>query len=69
MRDQKNESVFDILISARRLGQDTGRDILLNLTGQLESITEAQRLNLRAPTLEEIEKMKKIQNEFNPDSF
>ncbi len=63
MRDQKNDSVFDILISARRLGQDTGRDILLNLTGQLESITEAQRLNLRAPTLEEIEKMKKIQNE------
>ena len=44
MRDPKNESVFDILISARRLGQDTGRDILLNLTGQLESITESMTI-------------------------
>jgi len=69
MRDQKIESAFDILIKARRLGEDTGRDILLNLTGQIESITEAQRLNLRAPTSDEIEKMKKIQEEFDSRSF
>ncbi|MHA1280467.1 MAG: toll/interleukin-1 receptor domain-containing protein [Candidatus Helarchaeota archaeon] len=68
MNDEKTESVFGILISARRLGQDTGRDILLNLPGQLESITETQRQNLRAPTFEEIEKMKRIQNEFSPRS-
>ena len=69
MRDQKIESAFDIQITARRLGEDTGRDILLNLTGQLESITEAQRLNLRAPTPGEIKKMKKIQEEFDPRLF
>lgn len=69
MRDQKIESAFDILITARRLGEDTGRDILLNMTGQIESITEAQRLNLRAPTSDEIEKMKKIQEEFDSRPF
>lgn len=65
MKDQKLDSDFHILITARRLGEDTGRDILLNLNGQLELITEAQRLNLRAPTSEEIGKMNKIQKEFD----
>lgn len=69
MKDQKLDSAFHILITARRLGEDTGRDILLNLNGQLELITEAQRLNLRAPTSEEIGKMKKIQKEFDYRSY
>lgn len=69
MRDQKFNSNFNIKITARRLGEDTGRDILLDLTGQLRSITEAQRQNLRAPTKDEIEKMKRIQQEFDPQPF
>ncbi len=68
LRDQKTESGFDIIIKARRLGEDTGRDILLDLAGQLEAITEGQRQNLRAPTSDEIRKMKKIQEEFDTRS-
>jgi TIR domain-containing protein len=66
MRDQKLNTSFDVLITSRRLGEDTGRDILLNIAGQLKSITEAQMQNLRAPTKDELEKMKKIQEEFDP---
>jgi hypothetical protein len=65
MKDQKLKTAFNILVTARRLGEDTGRDILLDLSGQLRSIMEAQRQNLRAPTVGEIEKMEKIQKEFN----
>lgn len=65
MKDQKLKAAFDILVTARRLGEDTGRDILLDLSGQLRSIMEAQQQNLRAPTVDEIEKMKKIQKEFD----
>ena len=64
MCDEKSGSVFDILISVRRLGEDTGRDILLDLSGQLTSISTTQKMNLRAPTREEILKMKQIQKEF-----
>ena len=65
MHDQKSGSLFDILISVRRLGEDTGRDILLDLSGQLKSIAAAQRMKLRTPTREEVIKMKQIQEEFD----
>lgn len=65
MHNQKTNSLYNVLISARRLGEDTGRDILLNLPGQLQSISATQKTNLRAPTKKEIKRMKKIQAEFN----
>lgn len=64
-KDEKSGSEFYCYFSSRRLGEDTGRDILLDLGGQLKSIVEAERQKLRPPTQKELLKMKSIQEEFN----
>lgn len=63
-KDTKSKSEFHCYFSSRRLGTDTGRDILLDLGGQLKSIVEAERQKLRPPTKEELLIVKKIQKEF-----
>ena len=60
MADRALGTVFQVLISARRLGEDTGRDILLDLGGQLRRAREAQRQSLRPLTPEELATMKRI---------
>jgi hypothetical protein len=62
--DEKSGSEFSCFLSSRRLGEDTGRDILLDLGGQLKSIIGAERKKLRPPTKEELLMMKRIQYEF-----
>jgi len=67
MQDSKSGTAYNILVTSRRLGQDTGRDILLNLSGQFQMIREAQKQVLRKPTTEELERIKRIQSFFeNP---
>ncbi len=65
MADPKLGSAFLVSVICRRLGEDTGRDILLDLGGQLRVIREAQRQAARKLTTEEIAKMKKIQASFD----
>jgi hypothetical protein len=65
MADQRLGSSFLVEVTSRRLGEDTGRDILLDLGGQLRTIAEAQRQAMRKPTPEEIARMKEIQTSFS----
>jgi len=51
---------YDVLITSRRLGTDTGRDIWVDLTGQLREIREAVRHVRRSLTKEETEKLAKL---------
>jgi hypothetical protein len=65
MADPRRGSGFLASITCRRLGEDTGRDILLDLAGQLRVIRDAQRQRMREPTPDEITKMEKIQAFFD----
>ena len=62
--DTKSDTVDYFLITSRRLGEDTGRDILLDIAGQVKNILEVHRQNSRAPTQEELIKMSQIQEMF-----
>jgi hypothetical protein len=54
MGDPKLGLLFHIRVNSRRLGEDTGRDILLDLGGQLKQAREAQLRGLRSMTREEL---------------
>lgn len=58
--DPKTGAGLQIRISCRRLGEDTGRDILLHLGKQVTSIIEDIGRNMRRPTKEEWEKLQAI---------
>jgi hypothetical protein len=45
--DPTSDSGYLVTVSARRLGEDTGRDILLNIEGQLEIIRNGLKRTLR----------------------
>ena len=55
--DKKSGVGFDISIISRKLGEDTGKDLLLNVGGHLESIRAFIRARTRNPTEEEQVKM------------
>ena len=65
MTDARIGATYVVSVSSRRLGQDTGRDILLDLGGQLRTISEGMRQSLRKLTAEEIERMKQIKAFFD----
>jgi hypothetical protein len=58
--DPKSGLAFEVTIVCRRLGDDTGKSVLLNLKARLESIREAQRSTVRKATSEEMETLLKI---------
>jgi len=51
--DPRSGIDYEMVISARRLGEDTGKDISVDCTGQLELILKAIRVNRRPLTAEE----------------
>jgi hypothetical protein len=51
--DPRTGIAFDTLITARWLGEDTGKDVLIDCAGQLELILDAIRANRRPLTAEE----------------
>jgi len=57
--DSKTRLRLDVMISCRRLGENTGRDIVLNLGRQVSGIIEHMLLTVRPLTQEE--KMKVIE--------
>jgi hypothetical protein len=51
---------YEVTIVCRRLGEDTGKSVLMNVRARLEAIREAQRSTIRQPTPEEKERLIKI---------
>lgn len=47
MHDPKTGITYDMRITARWLGEDTGKDVLIDCTGQLETILEAMKASRR----------------------
>ena len=58
--DPKTRSRLDAVISCRRLGEDTGRDVLLNLGRQVSGIIEHMLRTVRPLTQEEKSKVIEI---------
>ena len=56
-----------VTITARRLGEDTGKNILLNLGAQLKQIGEMQKRASRPLKPEDLAILKTIQQSFEPD--
>jgi TIR domain len=65
MHDPKIKATSIADVTSRRLGNDTGRDILIDISGQLKGICEDQLKTLRELTPEESKKMKQIQAVFD----
>ena len=52
--DPRSGVAYEMLISARWLGEDTGKDVAVDCTGQLESILKTMKANRRQLTAEEL---------------
>jgi hypothetical protein len=64
LNDSKSGSRYAVHIRSRRVGQDTGRDVLLNIGGQLHALRAGQRGTYRNLTKHEEEKLRAIQDRF-----
>ena len=60
LQDDKNGFGFKILISARRLGHDTGKDIIIDCADHLLKIRDQARGRMRQPTKEELKALTEI---------
>lgn len=60
MGDPSLGLLYQVYIQARRLGEETGRDILLNLSGQLRTIRNGQRDSSPRLTKEDIATIKRV---------
>jgi hypothetical protein len=64
LTDTKSLAAFHAQISSRRLGQDTGRDVLLDIGGQLRALCAGQKDINRKLTPEERTRLREIQAQF-----
>lgn len=60
IRDKSIGSRFAILISSRWLGEDTGRNVLLDVGGQLRNISQSYSRAVRDPSASELEQINAI---------
>jgi hypothetical protein len=58
--DPAVKAAYDILIRCRRMGEDNGKDQLVNITGYLRKIAEHVRRTARKATPDELERILKI---------
>lgn len=58
--DPKTDSAYDVICESRKMGQDNGKDQLLNISDYLKQIREYMQSVSRKPTPEETVKMHKI---------
>jgi hypothetical protein len=58
--DQKNNIKYYIVIESRRIGQDTGFDVFVDIKNQLLGVTQQIRSSIRPLTNEETVRMAKI---------
>jgi len=64
IKDKGSDAKYDVNIRSRRLGEDTGRDVLLDIAGQVRALQAGQRGSRRALTHEERHRLKTIQATF-----
>jgi len=60
LQDSKTEATYHIHISCRRLGEDNGKDQLINISDYLKNIREYLRATGRRPTTDELAKLRQI---------
>ncbi|HFD33191.1 MAG: molecular chaperone Tir [Methylothermaceae bacteria B42] len=58
--DPKTGSKYDVICESRKMGQDNGKDQLVNISDYLKQIREYIRSVSRKPTPEEVAKIQKI---------
>lgn len=58
--DPKTDSAYNVICESRKMGQDNGKDQLLNISDYLKQIREYMRSVSRKPTPEEVIKIHKI---------
>jgi hypothetical protein len=59
--DPKSKKEYRILITCRRMGEDNGKDQLLNVGNYLRQIRDYIRQVARKPTAEEVKRLTKVQ--------
>lgn len=57
IQDTKSPAVIKVEVRSRRVGDDNGKDILVNVASQLGAIRQAQRERVRPATKEELERI------------
>jgi hypothetical protein len=68
MSDLKTDFGFLLIIESRRMGEDTGKDILIHYGGQLIMVRDAERAKMRKATPVEMQKILSIMREFRVDN-
>jgi hypothetical protein len=58
--DKKTGMAVDVSVVCRRLGQDTGKDILVNVGGHLDNIRKFMKETTRKPNEEELQRLFKL---------
>jgi hypothetical protein len=64
INDTKSDAAFAVHVKSRRVGEDTGRDVLLDVAGQLRALREGQRDVHRKLTDKERALLKRIHSRF-----
>ena len=57
IHDPKTGITYDMRITARWLGEDTGKDVLIDCTGQVETILDAMKASRRPLSKDELESL------------
>ncbi len=62
--DTKSDCGWQVELMSRRLGEETGKDVLVDVVTQLRKVVEGDRSNRRRLTTEERQQMAEIQSTF-----
>ena len=60
LADRRLNAVYDVTIRCRRMGEDNGKDQLVNITNYLRQIRDYARKTTRKPTPEELARMMEL---------
>ena len=60
LQDKKTAAAYDITIKCRRLGEDNGKDQLVNVSAYLRQIRDYGREAARKPTADELRRLKAL---------
>jgi hypothetical protein len=58
--ERRSDKYMEVVITSRRLGEDTGRDVVIHVGRQITMIVTANRRRLKKPTEEEAERLREI---------
>lgn len=64
IRDKGSDAKYEVLIRSRRLGEDTGRNVILNIAGQLRALQAGEQGRCRPLTDDERNRLRTIQAMF-----